>query len=155
MSFAATAIDFLTGGGITSIATGAIGAYTKLKELKINNEHRQFEMKYEVSMHKLQSAADAVKMEHKLLISEQQTSAADFQAAINAQARISSINLSPKVNGLRALLRPGLTTFLWVCTLVLAFYPATAPIALTFQQGAMAATGFWFGSRAIGNGSNR
>jgi hypothetical protein len=158
MSLLTAAVDFLTGGGITGIATGVIGAYTKIQELKLVNEHRQFEMRYEVKMHGLQFKSDKAMMDHNLLISAQQGQDATFQAAIKAEGLISSRNLSPRVNGIRALFRPGLTLFLWVGTFAIAFFPVTsisAAIALTFQQGASAATGFWFGSRAVGNAPTR
>ncbi len=158
MSLLSAAADFLMGGGLTGIATGVIGAYTKIKEMEIENEHDKYKMRYEVKMQGLQFQSDKYLAHKQLLISRQQGADTILTAAIRAEGLISSRNLSPTVNGIRALFRPGLTLALWVGTLAMAFFPVTAlttAIALTFQQGASAATGFWFGSRAVGVEASR
>lgn len=156
MGLLSGAIDILTSGGLTGIVTGGIGAYTKIQEKKLEFEHRKFEMKYEVQMHQLQFQSDKYLADKELLISKQQGEDQAFDSAINAEARLNDHGLPWYVRAIRTLFRPGLTMFLWVGTLVMAFsgLPVTTitqGIALTFQQGASAATGFWFGSRAVGN----
>jgi hypothetical protein len=154
------AIDALLGGGLTTIATGAIGAYTKLKEMKLQNEHQKFQMKYEVEMHKLQFQSDKYLGDLNLLIAKEAGANQSFNSAINAEARINDHGLPIAVRSIRTLFRPGLTLFLWGGTLFLAFWAIEMTvinqgIALTFQQGASAASGFWFGSRAVGSDPKR
>ena len=128
------------------------------RSLRLNTG--QFEMKYEIQMHKLQFESDRYLADKELLIQKQQGEDVAFDSAINAEAGLSDEGLPWGVRAIRTLFRPALTMFLWAGALWMAFSdlpvnPITQGIALTFQQGASAATGFWFGSRAVGNAPER
>jgi len=86
MSLLSAAADFLMGGGLTGIATGVIGAYTKIKEMEIENEHDKYKMRYEVKMQGLQFQSDKYLAHKQLLISRQQGADTILTAAIRARA---------------------------------------------------------------------
>lgn len=160
MSLLSSAVDLVTSGGLTGIITGGIGAFTKIKEMKIVNEQRRYEMNYEVRMHKLQFESDKHMADQELLITKQAGEDAAFTAAIQAEGRLDDHGLPWGVRACRTLFRPFLTMFMWAGTLLMAFsgLPVTAiteGVAMTFQQGASAGTGFWFGSRAVGASASR
>lgn len=160
MSFIAGAIDMLTSGGFTGILTGAIGAYTKIAEKKIDFKHRQFEMRYEIKMHSLQFKSDQFLAEQELLISKQAGADAAFTAAIEAEGRLTDDNLPWGIQACRTLFRPFLTLAMWTGVMIFAFTDVevntiTESVAMTLQQGASAGTGFWFGSRAVGASPKR
>ena len=160
MSLLAGALDMLSSGGLTGIVTGGIGAYTKIKEKKIDNEHRRYEMSYEVKMHRLQFESDRYMADQELLITKQAGEDAAFNSAIQAEGALSDQGLPWGIRAVRTLFRPFLTIFMWVGTIAMAFSglpvnAITESIAMTFQQGASAGTGFWFGSRAVGTDTSR
>lgn len=163
MSVLGTALDVASSGwlsGVTALISGGIGAYTKIQELKIINEHRKFEMKYEVKMHQMQFQSDKFMAEKALLITKQVGEDMAFKAAIEAEGRLSDVDLPWPVRAIRTLFRPFLTIFMWAGTIYLAMADLpvnaiTQGVAITFQQGAGIGTGFWFGSRAVGSNPNR
>jgi len=160
MSLLASAVDMLTGGGLTGLISGGIGAYTKIQEKKLELEHRRYEMNYEVKMHQLQFRSDKYLADKTLLIGKQAGEDMLLNSAIQAEGRLNDDGLPWQVRSIRTLFRPFLTIFLWAGALAMAYssMPVTVitqGIAMTFQQGASAATGFWFGSRAVGSSPNR
>lgn len=150
----------LTSGGFTGIITGAIGAYTKVAEKKIDNEQRRYEMRYEVRMQSMQMKADEFMAEKQLLITKEAGADMAFTAAIRAEGQLSSEGLPWGVQAARTLFRPFLTLAMWAGVILILFIDLpvntiTQGIAMTLQQGASAGTGFWFGSRAVGNTAGR
>lgn len=155
MSVASVLADLVAGGGLTGVISGAIGAFAKHKELKLQLEHRRYEMSYEIKMQREQNEADQALAEQDLLIEKERGADAAFRSAIEAEASLSRTNTSRWVNDIRALFRPFLTMVLWILSSVVWFslpVTATATQMMMVQaviQNASAATGFWFGSRAI------
>lgn len=166
MSFWALAADFLSGGGLTSAVTGAVGAVVKYKELKLSYEHETKKWDYEVKMYAAQTQQERYLVENKRLMVTETVAAATQQAAINADAyeAIALLNRKGKAPFwavARTLFRPGLTLSLFFACVLMPFMPMPAMavgtiinpnisgIYSTVRQGFSAALGFWFGSRAV------
>ena len=157
---------FFSGGGLTSAITGAVGAFTKYKELKLSYEHERHKWDYEVKMYAAQTEQERFLAEQGRLIVNETVAGATQQAAIHADA-LETVALlkrqgaAPTWAIFRTLFRPGLTLSLFFACLLMPFMPmptvttgmtlnpAIAGIYSTIRQGFAAALGFWFGSRAV------
>lgn|GEM_PF-4238381 len=168
MSFLDLIGSFLGGGGLTSAITGAVGAFTKYKELKLYYEHEGKKWDYEVKMFAAQAGHERYLVENKRLMVTETVAAATQQAAIHADASEAVALLRRQGNApawavFRTLFRPGLTLSLFFACLLMPFMPMPAVAAgmvvnphiagiySTIRQGFAAALGFWFGSRAVSN----
>ena len=157
---------FLGGGGLTSAITGAVGAFTKYKELSLSYEHERAKWDYEIKMYDAQIQQERYLVEKKALMVTETVAAATQQAAINADAAetVALINRRGKAPWwaiIRTLFRPALTLAMFLACLTMPFLPmpeisdgyvvnpAIEGIYSTIRQGFAAALGFWFGSRAV------
>lgn len=155
MSLSSVIADLFAGGGVTGLISAAIGAVAKHRELKLELEHKRFELKYEIQMQRMQIQADQALAEQELLIQKERGADAAFTSAIQAEGALSYTDTSRWVNDIRAIFRPALTVVLWMMVGCLMIWMPTEPspllttVAAGVMQSASAATGFWFGSRAI------
>lgn len=159
--------QFFGGGGLTSAVTGAVGAFTKYKELKLSYDHEKDRWEYEVKMLSAQTAHERYLVENKRLMVTETVSAATLQEAIRGdsaevKALIDRAGQAPKWAVFRTLFRPIITIKLFIALVAMPFMPMpvvaegtviAGPVAnlyATLRQGFSAALGFWFGSRAVG-----
>lgn len=166
MSFIDLATSFLGGGGLTAAVTGAIGAFTKYKELKLSYEHKKAQWAFEVQMYQAQVKQEQYLVEKKGLMVTETVSAATLQAAIHSDSQevvalLKRKGKAPMWAVFRTLFRPMLTLFLFFACVFMPFMPMpevsdtyvanpdVAGIYTTIRQGFSATLGFWFGSRAV------
>lgn len=166
MSFVDIVSTFLGGGGLTSAVTGAVGAFTKYKELKLSYQHEKDKWQYEVDMYAAQAAQERYLVDNKRLMVTETVAAATLQSALQADSAevvelLKRKGDTPKWAIFRTLFRPGLTLALFFACLIMPFMPLPAVpagmtisphiagIYSTIRQGFAAALGFWFGSRAV------
>lgn len=166
MSFIDLATSFLGGGGLTAAVTGAIGAFTKYKELKLSYEHKKDQWAFEVQMYQAQSQQERYLVEKKALMVTETVNAATLQAAINSDSRevvelLKRKGKAPLWAIFRILFRPMLTLALFFACVFMPFMPMPevsdtyvanpdiSGIYTTIRQGFSATLGFWFGSRAV------
>lgn len=166
MSFVELAGAFLGGGGLTSAITGAVGAFTKYKELSLSYEHERLKWDYEIKMYSAQTQQERFLVESNRLIVTETVAAETQRAAINADASetvalLNRAGRAPWWAVARTLFRPGLTLSLFAACVMMPFMPmpeigdgyvvnpAIEGIYSTIRQGFAAALGFWFGSRAV------
>lgn len=157
---------FLGGGGLTSAITGAVGAFTKYKELSLSYEHERHKWDYEIKMYSAQTQQERFLAESNRLMVTETVAAEAQRAAIEADAAetVALINRAGKAPWwavIRTLFRPALTLALFVACVLMPFMPmpeigdgavinpAIEGIYSTIRQGFAAALGFWFGSRAV------
>lgn len=157
---------FLGGGGLTSAITGALGAFTKYKELKLSYEHERHKWDYEVKMYAAQTEQERYLAENNRLIVTETVAGMTQRAAIEADSSevvelIKRRGKAPYWAIIRTMFRPTLTLALFVACMLIPFMPmpllgvdiVVNPIVMdvytTLRQGFSAALGFWFGSRAI------
>lgn len=156
MSFLTIVGDLFAGGGFTGMVSAGVGAYAKHKQLKLELEHKRKEWAYDYRMQELQNQSDRAMAEQDLLIAAEKGASSAFNAAIEAESKITNSKTHMWVNDVRALFRPTLTMVLWIMVFIVIFSgvvesksEAVRTIVSALVQASAAATGFWFGSRAI------
>ena len=108
---------FLGGGGLTSAITGAVGAFTKYKELALSYEHERSKWNYELKMYAAQTQQERYLVENKRLMVTETVAAATQQSAITADsaevvALLKRTGKAPTWAVFRSLFRPFLTSAL-------------------------------------------
>ena len=133
------------GGGILGLAASGFKQWMSYKDRKLANAHELEMASVERENMRLETEQMKVKHELALELQESANDAANLQAAIRAESQITGT--SQWVTDLRGSLRPLLTWFIDIATVVMFFFNPTNAMMNELAFLASTVTGYWFGDR--------
>lgn len=144
-------IELVTSGGVTGLLGGVISQVFSYMQYGRKIEEKKLDLSHEVRLHKLNLQAEQEETERELMIVEQ---GANKEVAIAAYKHDTDTGTpSLWVTNVIKLMRPGLSLFLVLTTVLLFFTTTIVGLQVLIAQAIVFCTisvvTFWFGDRTI------